>query len=328
HGINVRRRVTREEFNAMIAPLVKRSLDCVRAAMADAKLEASEVDEVVLVGGSTRIPLVQSEVEAYFGRKPHTGLDPDQVVALGAAAQAEVLMGGSRDILLMDVTPLALGLETVGGAAEKLVQRNSRIPCSVKEGFTTYVDGQTAIEFHVVQGEREMAADCRSLGRFKLTGIPPMTAGMARVGVKFHLDADGILTVTAKEESTGATASIEVRPSHGLSNEEVETMLEASLANAKHDFEERRRVELIAEIGTMLRHSEANLPVAREHLDAESVQDLEEAIAAAKTAQKSHELDEVQDARDILDRATMPLATVLMDSVVREAVSGKRLGDI
>ncbi|MFT7169811.1 MAG: molecular chaperone DnaK [Paracoccaceae bacterium] len=328
HGINVRRRVTREEFNAMIAPLVKRSLDCVRAAMADAKLEASEIDEVVLVGGSTRIPLVQSEVEAYFGRKPHTGLDPDQVVALGAAAQAEVLMGGSRDILLMDVTPLALGLETVGGAAEKLVQRNSRIPCSVKEGFTTYVDGQTAIEFHVVQGEREMAADCRSLGRFKLTGIPPMTAGMARVGVKFHLDADGILTVTAKEESTGATASIEVRPSHGLSNEEVETMLEASLANAKHDFEERRRVELIAEIGTMLRHSEANLPVAREHLDAESVQDLEEAIAAAKTAQKSHELDEVQDARDILDRATMPLATVLMDSVVREAVSGKRLGDI
>jgi molecular chaperone DnaK len=328
HGINVRRRVTREEFNAMIAPLVKRSLDCVRGAMADAKLEASEVDEVVLVGGSTRIPLVQSEVEAYFGRKPHTGLDPDQVVALGAAAQAEVLMGGSRDILLMDVTPLALGLETVGGAAEKLVQRNSRIPCSVKEGFTTYVDGQTAIEFHVVQGEREMAADCRSLGRFKLTGIPPMTAGMARVGVKFHLDADGILTVTAKEESTGATASIEVRPSHGLSNEEVETMLEASLANAKHDFEERRRVELIAEIGTMLRHSEANLPVAREHLDAESVQDLEEAIAAAKTAQKSHELDEVQDARDILDRATMPLATVLMDSVVREAVSGKRLGDI
>lgn len=328
HDINVRRRVTREEFNAMIAPLVKRSLDCVRAAMADAKLEASEIDEVVLVGGSTRIPLVQSEVEAYFGRKPHTGLDPDQVVALGAAAQAEVLMGGSRDILLMDVTPLALGLETVGGAAEKLVQRNSRIPCSVKEGFTTYVDGQTAIEFHVVQGEREMAADCRSLGRFKLTGIPPMTAGMARVGVKFHLDADGILTVTAKEESTGATASIEVRPSHGLSNEEVETMLEASLANAKRDFEERRRVELIAEIGTMLRHSEANLPVAREHLDAESVQDLEEAIAAAKTAQKSHELDEVQDARDILDRATMPLATVLMDSVVREAVSGKRLGDI
>ncbi|QDV08801.1 Chaperone protein HscA [Planctomycetes bacterium Poly30] len=328
HKIHVRRRITREEFDALIAPLVKRSLDCVRRAMADAKLAPSEIDEVVLVGGSTRVPLVRSEVEAFFGRKPHTELDPDQVVALGAAAQAEVLMGGSRDILLMDVTPLALGLETVGGAAEKLIQRNSRIPCSVKEGFTTYVDGQTAIDFHVVQGEREMAADCRSLGRFKLSGIPPMAAGMARVGVKFHLDADGILTVTAKEESTGATASIEVRPSHGLSEEEVETMLEASLANAKHDFEQRRRVELIAEIGTMLRHSEANLPVAREHLDRESVQDLEEAIAAAKAAQKSSELDEVQAARDILDRATMPLATVLMDSVVKEAVAGKRLGDV
>lgn len=328
HGIHVRRRITRDEFDGLIAPLVKRSLDCVRRAMADAKLEPSLIDEVVLVGGSTRVPLVRTEVEAFFGRKPHTELDPDQVVALGAAAQAEVLMGGSRDILLMDVTPLALGLETVGGAAEKLIQRNSRIPCSVKEGFTTYVDGQTAIDFHVVQGEREMAADCRSLGRFKLTGIPPMAAGMARVGVKFHLDADGILTVTAKEESTGATASIEVRPSHGLSNDEVEKMLEASLANAKRDFEERRRVELIAEIGTMLRHSEANLPVAREHLDRESVQDLEEAIAAAKAAQKSTELDEVQVARDILDRATMPLATVLMDSVVKEAVAGKRLGDV
>ena len=216
----------------------------------------------------------------------------------------------------------------MGGAAEKLIQRNSRIPCSVKEGFTTYVDGQTAIDFHVVQGEREMATDCRSLGRFKLTGIPPMAAGMARVGVKFHLDADGILTVTAKEESTGATASIEVRPSHGLSGDEVEAMLEASLANAKRDFDERRRVELIAEIGIMLRHSEANLPVAKERLDAESVQDLEEAIAAAKTAQSSLELDEVQAARDILDRATMPLATVLMDNVVKEAVSGKRLGDM
>ena len=328
YGINVRKRITRGEFDALIAPLVKRSLDCVRRAMADAKLAPKDVDEVVLVGGSTRIPLVRSEVESFFGRTPHTALDPDQVVALGAAAQAEVLMGGSREILLMDVTPLALGLETVGGAAEKLVQRNSRIPCSVKEGFTTYVDNQTAIDFHVVQGEREMAADCRSLGRFKLTGIPPMAAGMARVGVKFHLDADGILTVTAKEESTGATASIEVRPSHGLSNDEVEAMLEASLANAKHDFEQRRRVELIAEIGIMLRHSEANLPVARERLDAESVQDLVEAIAAAKTAQGSLELDEVQDARDILDRATMPLAAVLMDNVVKEAVSGKRLGDV
>jgi len=326
-GIDVRRRLTRDEFEGLIAPIVERTLACCRAALADAKLAPTDIDEVVLVGGSTRVPLVRQRVEELFGRAPHTELNPDEVVALGAAAQAEVLMGGSRDILLMDVTPLSLGLETMGGAAEKLIQRNSRIPCSITEGFTTYADGQTAIDFHVVQGEREMSADCRSLGRFKLTGIPPMAAGMARVGVKFHLDADGILTVTAKEESTGATASIEVKPSHGLADEEVDAMLEASLANAKKDFDERRRVDLIAETGTMLRHAKANLDVANEHLDRESVEDLNEAIAAAETAQSSMDLEEVQTARDILDRATMPLATVLMDSVVRGAVAGKKLSE-
>ncbi|MEC7232684.1 MAG: Hsp70 family protein, partial [Planctomycetota bacterium] len=180
-GVNVRRRITREEFDALITPLVERSLASCAQALADAKLSADQIDEVVLVGGSTRVPLVRERVAALFGREPHTGLNPDEVVALGAAAQAEVLMGGSRDILLMDVTPLSLGLETMGGAAEKLIQRNSRIPCSVTEGFTTYADGQTAIDFHVLQGEREMAVDCRSLGRFKLSGIPPMPAGMARV---------------------------------------------------------------------------------------------------------------------------------------------------
>ncbi|MGD2018926.1 MAG: Hsp70 family protein, partial [Planctomycetota bacterium] len=190
-GVSVRRSVSREEFEALAAPLVARSLRCCERALADAGLTPADVDEVVLVGGSTRVPLVRAEVERFFGRAPHTGLDPDHVVALGAAAQAEVLMGGSRDILLMDVTPLSLGLETMGGAAEKLIQRNSRIPCSVTEGFTTYADNQSAIDFHVLQGERELAADCRSLGRFKLTGIPPMPAGLPRVGVKFHLDADG-----------------------------------------------------------------------------------------------------------------------------------------
>ena len=327
-GVRVRRAVTREEFEALAAPFVARSLRCCERALSDAGLKTEDVDEVVLVGGSTRVPLVRAEVERFFGRAPHTGLDPDHVVALGAAAQAEVLMGGSRDILLMDVTPLSLGLETMGGAAEKLIQRNSRIPCSVTEGFTTYADNQSAIDFHVLQGERELAADCRSLGRFKLTGIPPMPAGMPRVGVKFHLDADGILTVTAKEESTGATASIEVRPSHGLTEEEVSAMLEASFANARKDFDERRRVDLIAETGIMLRHATANLGVAEERLDRESLEDLREAIAAAEEAQTSLELDLVQAARDALDRATMPLATVLMDSVVREAVSGKKLEDV
>lgn len=327
-AISYRRRVTREAFNALMEPLVERTLASCARALKDADLEASDIDEVVLVGGSTRVPHVRARVESFFGRAPHTELNPDEVVALGAAAQAEVLMGGSRDILLMDVTPLSLGLETYGGAAEKLIQRNSRIPCSVTEGFTTYADGQTAIDFHVLQGERELAADCRSLGRFKLTGIPPMAAGLAKVGVKFQLDADGILTVTAKEETSGTTASIEVRPSHGLTDDEVEEMLEQSFKNAKKDFDERRRVDLIAEIGTMLRHTEANLETARERLDRESVEDLEEAIAAAKEAQGSKDLDEVQAARDTLDRATMPLATVLMDTVVKGAVSGKKLGEV
>ncbi|MEM9800980.1 MAG: Fe-S protein assembly chaperone HscA [Planctomycetota bacterium] len=328
HGVHVRRQITREEFEGRIEPLVERSLECCRRALADAHLQPSDIDEVVLVGGSTRVPYVRERVEELFGRTPHTELDPDQVVALGAAAQAEVLMGGSRDILLMDVTPLSLGLETMGGAAEKLIQRNSRIPCSVTEGFTTYADQQTGIDFHVVQGEREMAADCRSLGRFKLTGIPPMPAGLARIGVKFHLDADGILTVTAKEESTGVTASIEVKPTHGLTDDEVEAMLEQSFENAQKDFDERRRVDLIAEIGTMLHHAKANLSVADAHLDRESQEDLREAIAAAEAAQSSTDLEEVQAARDVLDRATMPLATVLMEGVVKEAVAGKRIDDV
>jgi molecular chaperone DnaK (HSP70) len=228
----------------------------------------------------------------------------------------------------MDVTPLSLGIETVGGAVAKLIQRNSTVPCSVKEGFTTYVDNQTGIDFHVVQGERELARDCRTLGRFQLKGIPPMPAGMPRVGVKFHIDADGMLTVTAKEESTGTTSSIEVKPMHGLTEADVDKMLEESYSRAKEDFEERRRVDLVAEIGTMLRHTFANLGVAKTRLDRETFEDLTDAIAAAESAQSSLDLPTVQSARDTLDRATIPLAAVLMDDVVKQAVSGKKLSEV
>lgn len=326
--LNWRRRVTREEFEALIEPLVERTLECCKRAMLDAGLEAEAIDEVVLVGGSTRVPLVRRRVEQFFGRKPHTELDPDQVVALGAAAQAQVLMGGTRDILLMDVTPLSLGIETMGGAVAKLIERNSTVPCSHTEGFTTYADNQNGIDFHIVQGERELATDCRTLGRFKLSGIPPMPAGMARVGVKFHIDADGVLTVTAKEESTGVEASIEVKPMHGLTDTEVEEMLEAGFANAREDFDARRVADLKIELGTMLRAIEKNLPAAREALDRETMDDLEAAVAAGHAAGEAADLAAVQGARDELERASQPLAAVLMDSVVKEAVTGRKLDEV
>ncbi len=327
-GLNWRRTITRADFGDLISPWIERTFDACRRALADAKLTPADIEDVVLVGGSTRVPVVRERVTEFFGREPHAGLNPDEVVALGAAVQGHVLAGGTRDVLLMDVTPLSLGIETMGGAVSKVILRNSPVPAQATDGFTTYADNQTGIDFHIVQGERELAKDCRSLGRFKLSGIPPMPAGLARIAVRFLLDADGILTVTAKEDSTGAESTIEVNPMHGLADDEVEGMLLESFAHAKEDFDQSRLANLKVELGTMLKACRTHLPSVVDELDPEARLDLEEAVAAAEAARTGDELAAAQKARDELERASLPLAAILMDSVAKRALAGKNLDEV
>ena len=326
--IRYHREIKRSEFEELGKPLIERTLVSCRQALSDAGLKATDIDEVVLVGGSTRIPAVREAVEQFFGRKPHTELNPDEVVALGAAVQGHILSGGTRDILLMDVVSLSLGLETVGGGVDKVIVRNSPIPCQATETYTTNVDNQTGIKFTVIQGERELAGDCRTLGNFELKGIPPMPAGLPRVAVRFQVDANGMLSVTAKEQSTGQTAKIEVKPMHGLTDEEVESMLKASYDFAQDDFDNRRAADLRVDIARMCRASRAHYEEAKPALDRETIEDIDEALKAGDEAASSNLPDELQKVRDEIERATLPLAAVLMDAVAKSAMAGKTLDEL
>jgi molecular chaperone DnaK len=329
-----RKRITRADFESLIQPIVDRTLGPCRQALADAGLEPSQVDEVVLVGGSTRIPLVRRAVATLFGRTPHSELNPDEVVALGAAVQADILVTGNRSMLLLDVTPLSLGIETMGGVMSKIILRNSTIPATGSEMFTSGVDNQTAVDIHVLQGERELVADNRSLARFKLGGIPPMPAGMPRVQVQFQIDADGILSVTARELRTDLEQTIEVKPSYGLTDEEVERMLLESFEHAEADFAARLLIEARNEAENVIHATEKTLRSADfGEIEASELKPgertrIESVLGGLKMVLNSSDRETIQKWTKALNDATQHLAEVAMNRSVRTALAGKNVDAI
>jgi Fe-S protein assembly chaperone HscA len=333
-SLDYRRRITRGEFERLIRPLVERTIQPVRQALADAGLEPAEVDEAVLVGGSTRLPFVRRIVSELFGRTPHSELNPDEVVALGAAVQADILISGRREMLLLDVTPLSLGIETMGGVVSKIILRNSTIPASGREMFTTGVDNQTSVDIHVLQGERELANDCRSLARFKLRGIPPMPAGLPRIEVRFQIDANGILSVAASELRTNIAQTIEVKPSYGLTDQEVERMLIESFEHAQADIEARLLIEARNEGESVITATEKTLrrpdfpKIAAADLQPGEHEKIQSALDALKQVMGGADRDAVRDLTHALNHATQHLAEVMMNRGVREALAGKNVKDV
>jgi len=319
---------TRRELEALIRPVVDRTMGPVKQALADAQLKPTDIEEVVLVGGTTRTPLIRRNVQEFFDRKPHTDLNPDEVVALGAAVQANILDRGVTNMLLLDVTPLSLGIETYGGAVAKIIPRNSTIPASAQELYTTGVDNQTGIDIHVLQGERELAKDCRSLARFTLK-VPPAPAGLPRIEVKFLIDANGILQVAAKDLRTGEQRTIEVQPSYGISDNEIERMLEESIEYAEQDFAERQVIEARTESESILAATAKALANEQSnHLPPEERARIETAIAALKEAAANTDYKLIRKRIDDLNHATEHLAELLMNSAVSSALQGRNLAEV
>ena len=317
--------LTTATLNELIASLVKKTLRACRRSLKDASINIEEVIEVVMVGGSTRVPLVRAEVEKFFNKKPLTSIDPDKVVAIGAAIQADILAGNKpeSDVLLLDVTPLSLGLETMGGLVEKVIPRNTTIPVAKAQEFTTFKDGQTAMAVHVLQGERELVDDCRSLARFELRGIPAMTAGAAHIRVTFKVDADGLLSVTAMEKSSGVESSIEVKPSFGLDDGKIAQMLKDSMNNAKADIDARMLKEQQVEAARVIESIQAAIVQDKHLLDANEVANIEQVIKSLADISQGESANEIETAIEKLDQATAIFAERRMDSSINKALSGQ-----
>ncbi|AJI95204.1 Fe-S protein assembly chaperone HscA [Yersinia ruckeri] len=322
--------ITRQQFEDLIAPLIKRTLMACRRTLKDAGVSADEVLEVVMVGGSTRVPLVREQVGNFFGRTPLTSIDPDKVVAIGAAIQADILVGNKpdSDMLLLDVIPLSLGLETMGGLVEKLIPRNTTIPVARAQEFTTFKDGQSAMMIHVLQGERELVQDCRSLARFTLRGLPPLPAGGAHIRVTFQVDADGLLSVSAMEKSTGVEASIQVKPSYGLSDDEIATMIKDSMANAKEDITARKLAEQQVDASRVLESLQGALAQDAALLSEQESVAIAAAVAVLQQSMLGSDPVAIEAAVKSLDAQTQDFAARRMDASIRRALAGHSVDEV
>jgi Fe-S protein assembly chaperone HscA len=322
-----RREITRDQLESLALPWIERTLGPCRLALKDAGLTAADIDEVVLVGGATRMPLLRQRVQELFAKRPHCELDPDEVVALGAAVQADILSGGTTDMLLLDVTPLSLGIETMGGVMSTLIRRNTTIPTSSKEMFTTYVDGQTSVDIHILQGERELVKDNRSLARFQLK-VPPLPAGIPRIEVNFLIDANGILNVSAKDVRTGETQSIAVKPSYGLTDDEVERMIGDSFKFAAEDLKSRQVIEARTEADAILKATDKALTQGARLLEEQELAAIRASLAALESAKGTEDHKLIRARIQDVEKATHHFAEVLMDSSLKQALENKKLSEI